>query len=332
MAGISCNACEDLRQNSADFVVNGITDDICSSLSNNTGLNPSSDNDSCTDLHNINDCLVGNMENEVDAYEVCDWKEFTKNFIQNVWTTLKAIICTLCGLWSNMQNLIDSVSKYDCMIETLAQGKSLVVSEDSTDGSYVVAGKGVTFLKDDDSSGLAQVTLRYIGGGLVRVQGTLRFSTTNFTDSAACYSFDTDQANPQKSASRKGNSVWNHTATVTGSDGNKYHPIKTLGTNGELIYEIRLKKSEYPFVRGFYSGIAAPTGGGAYQVNLISINEGDTAHGQNNSSPTHVVPDGYVYIQARMINIGYLNATLDHHYSPRGFMGISLNSDNFDCD
>lgn len=107
MANYSCDACEELRQTSTNFVVNGITDTECASLANDTGLSPSSGNNDCTDLNNINDCLVGNMEEEVEAYDVCDWKEFMKKFIPNLWTTLKAIICAICGIWEYIHCFYD---------------------------------------------------------------------------------------------------------------------------------------------------------------------------------------------------------------------------------
>lgn len=112
MANMNCSACEDVRQASPEIIVNGLTDDICTSLANNTGLNPGDSNDDCTDLHNLNDCLVGNMAAEVDSYDVCDWKTFMKKFIPNVWTTLKAIICAICGLWSR-------ISQIDSMCQSL---------------------------------------------------------------------------------------------------------------------------------------------------------------------------------------------------------------------
>lgn len=102
MANLNCDACESIRQDDPNLIVNGFTDTECASLQNNTGLNPSSGNDDCEDLNNLNDCLVGNMETEVDAYDVCDWKTFMKKFIPNVWTVLKAMICAICGLWSNL--------------------------------------------------------------------------------------------------------------------------------------------------------------------------------------------------------------------------------------
>lgn len=111
MAELNCSACEDIRQTSPEFIVNGLTDDICTSLANDTGLNPSNDHNDCTDLHNLNDCLVGNMATEVDAYDVCDWKEFMKNFIPNLWTTLKAMICALCGIWTNIHNIWSKIAE-----------------------------------------------------------------------------------------------------------------------------------------------------------------------------------------------------------------------------
>ena len=122
MAEMNCAACEELRQTSPEFIVNGLTDDICTSLQNNTGLNPSDDRDDCEDLHNLNDCLVGNMETEVDAYDVCDWKPFMKMFIPNLWTTLKAIICSICGLWSAMSGILDKINCVYDGLEDLASG------------------------------------------------------------------------------------------------------------------------------------------------------------------------------------------------------------------
>lgn len=111
MAEINCAACEELRQTSPEFIVNGLTDEICSSLANDTGLSPSDDHNDCTDLHNLNDCLVGNEATEVDAYDVCDWKPFMKQFIPNLWTVLKAIICAICGIWTNIHKIWEEIAK-----------------------------------------------------------------------------------------------------------------------------------------------------------------------------------------------------------------------------
>lgn len=104
MAEVNCEACEAIRSEVPELI-NGFTDDMCSSLQNDTGLKTSSGHDDCTDLENLNDCLVGNMETEIDDYDSCTWKDFMKLFIGNVWTVLKAIICAICGIWTNIHNL-----------------------------------------------------------------------------------------------------------------------------------------------------------------------------------------------------------------------------------
>lgn len=119
MATVNCEACEDIRQTSPEFVINGITDDICTSLQNDTGLTPSSGHNDCTDLNNLNDCLIGNEATEVDAYDVCDWKTFMKQFIPNVWTVLKAMICAICGIWTNIHNILTAIANLNESISNI---------------------------------------------------------------------------------------------------------------------------------------------------------------------------------------------------------------------
>lgn len=109
MAINNCSACSDLREDAPGLIVNGLTSTMVTSLKNNTGLVPASGNDDCEDLNNMADCLVGNMATEVDAYEVCDWKDFMKNFIPNAWTVFKGIIAAVCGLWTTLTDLVSTV-------------------------------------------------------------------------------------------------------------------------------------------------------------------------------------------------------------------------------
>ena len=105
MAKPDCNACQELREHAPDFVFNGVTDSICTSLKNDTGLNPKATviHNDCEDLDLANDCLVGQMDKEVDSYDVCDWKDFMHKFIPNLWNFLKAMVCTICGLWIKLK-------------------------------------------------------------------------------------------------------------------------------------------------------------------------------------------------------------------------------------
>lgn len=98
MIDYDCSACEELRQSAPNFVVNGLGSTECTSLQNGTGLNPSSENNNCDDLNLMNDCLVKNMETEIDSYNVCNWKEYMKALVGNLWTMFKGIICAVCGI------------------------------------------------------------------------------------------------------------------------------------------------------------------------------------------------------------------------------------------
>lgn len=97
MANVSCGSCDDLRILDPDFIANGLGDDECASLANNTGLVTSSGDDTATDLQLMNDCLIGNLVNEIEGYEICDWKNFMDAYLPNAWTMNKAFICALAG-------------------------------------------------------------------------------------------------------------------------------------------------------------------------------------------------------------------------------------------
>lgn len=118
MANINCSSCAELRETAPELEVFGLTDDMVTSLKNNTGLSTSDSNDDCEDLNNMNDCFVGNMEAELPAYEVCDWKKFMQKFLPNLWTLLKGIISAICGLWANISAL---TSKQTDMCKLLDQ-------------------------------------------------------------------------------------------------------------------------------------------------------------------------------------------------------------------
>lgn len=97
-----CSACEELRTNAPEFVESGVTNNVCNSLKNNTGMNPSSGRDDYTDLTDAAECLVCNTKDELPAYDVCDWKEFMSHLIPNLCNMFKAIVCAIGGLWDRI--------------------------------------------------------------------------------------------------------------------------------------------------------------------------------------------------------------------------------------
>ena len=347
---MNCAACEEIRETDPNLIVNGFTDTECSSLANDTGLNPSSGNNDCTDLNNLNDCLVGNLETEVDSYDVCDWKPFMKMTIPNIWTTLKAIICSICGIWENIHNLWAAVggdddgdtSKIDCILDYMSRGASFELDEEPQGDSYIVAGKGCSFLTVSGAGPTehaSDIKLEYVGGGLGYLDGSVRFHTRDFTDAKQCVNFD-NGATERTSTARKGNSVWSPVAATSG---------KKTATGGELIYEIRIKKSEYPQIAKIYQGRGSETSGGAFHAQTYVFDEGEWAWGQHgwcqsdgsrytgydgNYTAGHQVPAGWMYVQCRMSYINYFYSTSDSNgqqFTPVVYMGMRIDMDKIDC-
>lgn len=93
-----CNDCADLRDNSSDFYVNGVTDRVCESLENNQGFSPDNDDDNCSALHKADNCLINTLIDKLPAYDVCDWKEFMEEYLPNQFNMNEAIICAICGI------------------------------------------------------------------------------------------------------------------------------------------------------------------------------------------------------------------------------------------
>lgn len=326
----NCSACSNLEEYSPDFVVNGVTDTVAASLKNDTGFNPSSGRNDCQDLNDANDCLIGNMVDEIDAYEVCDWKTYMTDFVYNLWTTLKAVITTICGLWVHVENS-------ECQIKGMYDGAKFTFGEDSEGASKVVPGTGVDFSIRNSGSGShsTDVTLRYIAGGLLQVSGSLRTFTQSFYTAGG--------------TQRVGNNAWNF---KTPWDANHPDPIRRTD-GGELLYEIRIKKSEFPQIKTIFNGLLHESTGVPYSARFIVFTAGRYAYGQHgwcddDGTPSesgyssgHLVPDGWIYCQARLLNQDGLSVhgVADGHgdtkqgsnFSPYGYAGIRMNRDAIDC-
>ena len=109
---LNCNACDDLREYAPDFVQNGVTTTVCNSMKNDTGINPTATvtHTDCEDLDTANDCLVGRMDGELEAYDQCEWKKFMHKLLPNLYTVLKLMICAICGLWVNVHQLWNEIN------------------------------------------------------------------------------------------------------------------------------------------------------------------------------------------------------------------------------
>lgn len=324
---MSCNSCEDLRTNSPTFYQKGVTTAVCNSLKNDTGFSTSNNHNDCTDLGHANDCLIGDMATEIKSYGVCDWRKFTRKFIGNVHQVIKAIICAICGILARL-------TKVECEVKYLFEGASFSLDETSDTDSYVVAGKGVTFLERSADGHSSDVAITYIAGGLCRVGGSLVFYSKNFTEPGnnECYNWDNGY---RKSNARLGNSVWEETGEV----------------DTELVYEMRISKTEYPQIASMWSGFGQEAEGGGFHIAVVVFNAGQYAFGQHGScyttatgghaagDPTqqgfdrgHLVPSGYIYVQVRMTYIMKLVGSSQRAaVTPRGFLGMRASRGAIEC-
>lgn len=299
-----CGSCTELKEYAPSFTVNGVTDAVAKSLRNNTGLVKSNKHNNCEDLNDVNDCLIGRMAQEVDAYDVCDWKQFMKKFTGNLYEVLKAMIASECGLW--------------CKLGTMMNGFTFQMGETpSSGGSYLVAGKGVSFLTRGQGELETDAGIRYIGGAMMVAYGSLTFHVTNFTDADG--------------TEREGNPVW-------------AEQDSTLVYGNELVLEYRIKMSEYPEIRSFSRGIGYLINNGADTLTTLSFTGGEYAYGphgackadgepaREGNSPGVLVPSGWTYLQLRMNHIDKLvtNGESQGH-SLRAIFGIRLNMDEISC-
>lgn len=342
---IDCEACANLREDAPHFVANGMTNTERTSLKNDTGLNPSNGNNDCTDLKNMNDCLLGNAQKDVSRYEVCDWKTFMQKYTPNVWSVLDGTIAAICGLWTNIHNLWKKVNQHDCEIQYLYTGTSFKIKEtEQSDSAYIVAGKGVSFyLADGTQEKTSDISFRYIAGGLAILSGSCHFySSENFNEppGKVCPNFDNDTSASndgyRTSNARKPNSEWGRP--------------KRYAAGGELVYEIRLKKSEYPQIKSIIAGRGTEANTGAFSAHFQVFNEGTMAYGQHgwchgidaeNATPGspmadglswgHPVPKGWTYIQCRLHYSDVFAEKQGVEYSPYGWLGMRTERDEISC-
>lgn len=304
----SCKACDDLRTSSSEFMLNGVTPTVCTSLKNDTGFNPASGHNDCTDLDDANDCLIGTMEDEIEAYDVCDWKEYMKKFVPNVYNVIKAIICAVCGIWTNIKNLWTKVNKHDCLLKYLAEGKSVKFTEDEFD-----AGSGVDFNRGDDHT--VDVSL-ILSGNIYTIAGSINVTLNG------------------SYADRWGKLGMRYDGDVV--SGNR---INTPDGNWTICV-LKIKKSKYPWIKNMYSTVGTFVNSGVAQLYVQCVDgdsDSNTYAGQwgNSESGRKTVPAGWLYVRVSLIavdtwGIEYGNAKAAVTFRATGMS--RLNPNELDCD
>lgn len=105
-----CSACDSLKATSSNFIQKGVTDAICANLKANQGFENKGHNN-CTDMHDMNDCLLGGLLEKIDTYDVCDVKEAIKDLEKNLISIMDVMICSDCGQWEEIEKLWAEIQK-----------------------------------------------------------------------------------------------------------------------------------------------------------------------------------------------------------------------------
>lgn len=105
-----CSACDSLKATSSKFVQYGVTDAICANIKANQGFENKGHNN-CTDMHYMNDCLIGGLLENIDTVDVCDTKEAIKDLEKNLISIMDVMICSDCGQWEEIEKLWAEIQK-----------------------------------------------------------------------------------------------------------------------------------------------------------------------------------------------------------------------------
>lgn len=118
-----CKTCKDLQVYSPDFVLKGVTDQMCENLKANTGL-MNKGRENCTDLHNANDCLIGGIAEKAISYNSCNPNKMIEDLAKNTMHVIDMLICSDCGQWNEIKKIWDEIQKIWDAIEELQNGMS----------------------------------------------------------------------------------------------------------------------------------------------------------------------------------------------------------------
>ena len=262
----NCQACNELSEKNPEFLELGVTDAACTSLKNDTGFKPSNNHNDCTDLNHANDCLIGNMDEELKLHGVCDWKKFMRRLIPNMHQTLKAMICAVCGMWTNVHSLQAEVDRLKCLVSALFDGMAVTFKEND-----FIEGTGVDFDRPD--AGAVDLSCM-IKGNLARFHGSISVDMTN--------------------SHWKGLGLYN---TSVGT-----HGLINMGNGGYTVAILKFKKNTFPQIKKIYSDQGQLSDDGCASIRVCGHDEGEKYPGQWGAveSGWSTVPAGYYYVRICM--------------------------------
>lgn len=243
-----------------------------------------------------------------------------KQFIPNLWTMFKAIICAICGIWSN-------IDKIWCWLDHLTKntGGTLhaYVDDDPSKAplnGFRIAG-GVHARTGADAAPMIITVI----GSTARITGSLSFSG-------------------KMPSSYAGNSTtdwldfYNGGTTITNSAGNSSRDGNTP-PGGLFIYEYEVNPCDFGFT-WLYAANLTPADAGNYTFRIYCWRDGDTypydygwgAGGVTDGQTFHASEEGNILIQVRMEYVGTWGITTSSgNITPNGITMASPCRTSWDC-
>lgn len=116
-----CKACNDIENYAPDFVIKGVTEQMCTNLEANQGL-MNKGRKNCTDLHNAIDCLVGGIAEKSQSYDPCKPNKMIEDLAKNTMHVMDVLACSDCGQWKQIESIWDEINKIWEAIAELQKG------------------------------------------------------------------------------------------------------------------------------------------------------------------------------------------------------------------
>lgn len=165
-----CSACDSLKATSSNFIQKGVTDTICANLKANQGFENKGHNN-CTDMHDMNDCLLGGLLEKIDTIDVCDTKEAIKDLEKNLISIIDVMICSDCGQWAEIQKIWNAirdlqgkVGKLEGSVGDMYSAVEKILTNLKNSGAWKQTGDTVFQGKFNDGRSIATGNINIFGG------------------------------------------------------------------------------------------------------------------------------------------------------------------------
>lgn len=327
-----CKACEDLRNDAPDFAENGVTDAVCNSLKNDTGLDARNGHNNCTDMDNATKCLIGNMVDELERYDTCTWKDFMKIFLTNLFAILNAINCSLCGVWVNIHNIWAEIDTINQKIANILS--RLTAAENTLDNhSRQITNINTTLNNHQTQINNANTKADKANCVLNHLTADQSFAVgVNEIRRAPGVSWREDTTGIQSEPKITGNAYVGYmTGSFVLSDGwINDHPNSSLNEVGALVYEYRIKMSKHNLAYVWPGQMQEVANGKGVHAHIQRFGAGDTTYGNDGrtGAGSTTVPAGYTYLQVRITSYESLG---NGHLTLAGVIPVRMNRESFDC-